>query len=72
MSVHNRFIRDANQNLSPTGLINIGAYFPIEVQVPPEIATKLTDDGEAVPDAKAGMGLIDTGATLTCVHEPIL
>jgi len=56
----------------PAGLTNVGAFFPIEVHVPPQIAEAMTAAGQSVPNCVAGLALIDTGATLTCVHEPIL
>lgn len=72
MPSHSQFIHDQNGNPSPTGLINVGAYFPIEVHVPPQIAEALTNAGQSVPHCATGLALIDTGATLTCVHEPLL
>ena len=50
----------------------MGAFFQIEVRVPPQVAQLLTDQGKPIPDPVAGLALIDTGATMTCVHEPIL
>ena len=50
----------------------MGAFFPIEVHVPPKIAEALTKTGKPVPKGIAGLGLIDTGATLTCISEDVL
>ena len=72
MPIHNQVIRDSNKEPSPTGLKLLGAYLPVEIHVPPEIAEVLTDKGEAVPAPQSGVGLIDTGATGTCVEESIL
>lgn len=72
MPVHNGFIRDAAGNASPAGLRQLGAFFPIEIHVPPPIAELLTQQGQPVPSGVSGLALVDTGATLTCVHEPIL
>ena len=52
--------------------MSLGAFFPIEVHVPPQIADVLTKQGQPIPAPVIGVGLIDTGATLTCVHEPLL
>ncbi len=45
---------------------------PVEIHVPPEIAAVLTDNGEAVPAPKAGVGLLDTGASGCCVDDSLL
>ena len=50
----------------------MGAFFSIEIHIPPKIAQVLTDAGQPVPSCVTGLGLIDTGATSTCVHEKIL
>lgn len=49
-----------------------GAFLSVDVSVPPVIATALTTSGQPVPASKTGLALIDTGATVTCVHEPLL
>ena len=74
MPVYSHFIRDPrNNNLpNPAGLATLGAFFPIEVHVPPQIAQVLSAQGQAVPPPIAGLAIIDTGATMTCVHEPLL
>ncbi len=50
----------------------VGAFLIMDVQVPPVVATALTDAGEPVPPSSSGVALVDTGATFTCVDEPIL
>lgn len=40
--------------------------------MPPQIAEALTKQGLPVPTPVSGVGLIDTGASLTCVDEKIL
>ena len=72
MSIHNQIIDDGKKNLSPRGLVVLGAYFPIEVHTPLQIAEVLTKQGAAVPTPVSGVGLIDTGATYTCIEETIL
>jgi hypothetical protein len=45
----------------------------VDLDVPPALAASLTAAGQPVPpQRRASLALIDTGATLTCVHEPIL
>ena len=72
MPIHNQFTHDSDGNLSPAGQAVLGPIFPIEVHVPPDIAKVLADRGEPVPNGVPGIGLIDTGASITCVHEAIL
>ena len=72
MPIHNQFIRGLDKEASPAGLTLVGAYLTIEVHIPPEIAEVLTNKGEAVPVPKAGVGLIDTGATRCCVDDSLL
>ena len=72
MPIHNGLITDPSGSFSPDGLIAVGAFFAIEVHVPPEIAEVLTQQGQPIPTPVSGFALIDTGATLTCVHERAL
>jgi hypothetical protein len=58
--------------VTPAALHAVGATFNIEIQVPPDIAKVLTEAGQPVPQPRAGIGLVDTGATNSCVHESIL
>jgi len=72
MPIHNQLIHDENNNLSPAALRVVGAFFSIEIHVPPQIAEAMVASGQTVPNCSTGIGLIDTGATLTCIHEDIL
>jgi hypothetical protein len=70
--VYNSFLRDAQGNENAAGLAAAGALFSVEIQLHPSIAQALTQQGQAVPGGVPGMAMIDTGASGTCVHEPIL
>lgn len=72
MPTHNQFNYDQSGKQSPVALLQMGAFFPIEVHVPPKVAEALTNAGQPVPKGIAGLGLIDTGATLTCISETVL
>jgi len=72
MPVHNRFFKDPTGNPNPTALTVIGAFFNIEVHLPSAIAQILTNQGRPLPPPALGAAIVDTGATMTCVHEPIL
>lgn len=58
--------------LDPQALVVAGAYFPIEVHVPTAMAEALTQAGHSVPPPQTGLAILDTGATITAVHEPAL
>jgi len=70
--VHTSFNYDKNGKLSAKALSLLGAFFPIEVHVPLQIAAAMAKAGQTVPNRISGIGLIDTGATLTCIDETIL
>ena len=72
MPVHNRYILEPNGDGSPGGLVQMGAFHSIEIHVPPQIADLLTAQGQPVPPPQSEVAIIDTGATFTAVHEPLL
>ncbi len=73
MSIHNEFIHRPNSNLpDPARLTTLGAFFPIEVHVHPDIAQILTERGQSIPRPVEGVAVIDTGAVVTCVDELVL
>lgn len=50
----------------------LGPILAIEIHVPTAIAQQLSAANKPIPAPATGYALVDTGATLTCVHEPIL
>lgn len=72
MPHYNTYVRDPGGNLNPSGLRVLGAIFAIEIHVPPQIADALAKENKPIPAPQSGLALIDTGATMTCVHEDIL
>lgn len=72
MPIHNRFVRGPNGEVSPEGLVNLGAFFQVEIHVPPAIAKVLSDNNQPIPSPVTGVAIVDTGATMTCVQESIL
>jgi hypothetical protein len=76
---HNQFLFDASQagpgpHATPSAAVLIagGAFITVDVDPPPQIVSTMSAAGQAPPTSAAGLALIDTGATLTCVHEPLL
>jgi hypothetical protein len=49
-----------------------GAFTHADVAPPAAVASSIIASGQAPPASRTGVALIDTGATLTCVHEPDL
>jgi hypothetical protein len=49
-----------------------GAFTSVDVGLPPQIAAAMAAAAQALPPSGTGLALVDTGATLTCVHEPVL
>ena len=73
MPIHNQFISAGpGQPPNPQALLEVGACLVAEVHVPPQIAEVLEKEGTPVPASQSGIALIDTGATISCVHEPLL
>ena len=72
MPVYNTFVRDAQGNIGPAGLADTGALFAIEIQLHPATAQALAQQNQPIPAGVPGVAMIDTGASGTCIHEPIL
>lgn len=69
---NNHFLHPQTNQADPNGLANAGPVIPIEIHIPAALAQQLSAANQPIPPPEAGLGLIDTGATLTCVHEPVL
>lgn len=74
ITIYNHFMTQTPAPLPvhPEGLVVAGAYFPIEVHVPQAIADALTQASIPLPVPQVGLAIIDTGATMTAVHERAL
>lgn len=68
----NRFYHDAAGDHSPTFLQECGPVLKVLIHVPTALAQVIADGGGSLPAPVAGLALIDTGASGTCVHEPVL
>jgi hypothetical protein len=62
----------ATVTADPSGLVSFGALTNIEVHVPTPVAQGGGQPAPPLPAPQTGMALIDTGATFTSVHEPLL
>jgi hypothetical protein len=74
VAIYNHFMTTSGEAvpIHPEGLVIAGAYFPIEIHVPTPIAEALVQLGHALPAPQMGLAILDTGATMTAVHEPAL
>lgn len=57
---------------SPDLLMQIGATLHVDIDVPQAIASALVTAQQPVPATASGAALIDTGASVVSVHEPLL
>jgi hypothetical protein len=67
-----KFYRDQAGQALPSSLLLTGALLAVEIHVPTQLGAALTAAGKPIPASKAGWAQIDSGATLTCVHEQAL
>ncbi len=78
MPIHNHFnYRQNPSNPSqvipePHGLAVTGPIMQVELSVPDELAQYLTDNNQPIPPPLTGIGLIDTGASITAVDVSII
>ncbi len=58
--------------LHPAVLLrNAGLLLQIVISQPDALTASLVGKNEPVPSSEAGVALIDTGASISCVHEPV-
>lgn len=66
---NNQFFHAQTKQPDPGGLATAGPILQIEIQVPQAVAKSLSDNGQPIPKPIVGYGLVDTGASFTCVDE---
>ncbi|TAL81959.1 MAG: hypothetical protein EPN88_00130 [Bacteroidetes bacterium] len=75
MSIYNNIFlqtdKDGNK-INPNILFLSGPLIQVVITPPQPLVDLLTKQGKAIPQPITGIGLIDTGATKTCVHEKIM
>lgn len=60
------------QRPSPTMLAALGPVLAVSVSIPQALAAFNTSQQLPLPSPITGLALIDTGATRSCVHAPIM
>ena len=68
----NRFYNDRAGNHSPAFLQECGPVLNVLIHIPAALAKMIAAAGGTIPAPEAGLALLDTGASATCVHEPVL
>jgi len=58
--------------LSPAPLMQIGPIMAVLIEIPPALSQQLASQNQPIPPPVTGVALIDTGATLSGVHSPVL
>lgn len=56
----------------PALLQAIGPLLPVQVEVPAALAEQITRAGGQIPHPVTGKALVDTGASVSGVHQPVL
>jgi len=75
MPVFNSLFYDSpaqNNQPSPAILANLGPIVPVEISIPGALAELYTKQGHALPQPKAGLALVDTGASASCVDDEVI
>lgn len=76
MPIHNKFFLrkkpDGTVDFHPGPLHVQGPILPIEVHVPSILAAYFSERNETPPAPVAGLALIDTGATNSCVDNKVI
>ncbi|MGH2493204.1 MAG: hypothetical protein ACRDIV_00700 [Ktedonobacteraceae bacterium] len=76
MPVYNsQFFEDdpgGDHRISPTVLANFGPILTVSVSIPQALADLYARQQIPLPSPITGIALIDTGATRSCVHGPIM
>lgn len=63
---------DGKQLISPKILAQNGPIINVIISIPQALAEIYTKQNEQVPTPITGFGLIDTGATKSCVHDDVM
>jgi hypothetical protein len=58
--------------LSPARLAQHGPIIDVAISIPQALAELYNKQNKALPSPVSGIGLIDTGATRSCVHDAIM
>jgi hypothetical protein len=63
---------DGRQHITPVMLAQHGPIIDVTISIPQPLAELYTQQNKTIPSPIAGIGLIDTGATRSCVDTVIM
>lgn len=63
---------DGRQKISPNPLAQVGAILDVAISIPQALIELYQKEHKPIPSPITGIGLIDTGASRSCVHAPIM
>src|SRR6266446_5202633 len=63
---------DGRQNFSPKALAQQGPFLEVSVSIPQALVEFYAKENIPIPSPITGIALIDTGASRSCVHGPIM
>jgi hypothetical protein len=50
----------------------MGPILPVQIEIPTALATQFRQRGKAIPTPVSGFGLVDTGASVSAIHEAVI
>lgn len=71
MPVFSRVYRTPAGHVDPNQLQLAGPSLPVEISVSSRIAALLTSQGTPLPQPQTGLGLLDTGASITAIDQNV-
>ncbi|MFZ5875985.1 MAG: hypothetical protein ACOYXU_06200 [Nitrospirota bacterium] len=69
---YNKPLGDGRIGPNPDALERTGPVVPVQVGIPAALARQFESAGDAIPEPAVGYALVDTGANISAVDEPIL
>jgi hypothetical protein len=65
-------LSEGKQKVGPAALIKEGPFFEVFVSIPQALAEFYTKENIPLPAPIRGIALLDTGASKSCVHAPVM
>jgi predicted aspartyl protease len=72
MPVYDGEFRTQAGQPGPGGLLRTGPVLPLEIAIPSALSRFLSVQNQQIPAPISGFGLIDTGATRSCVDSQVI
>ena len=72
MPIHNQLFIKKDKTLDSSALTIQGPLIHVAISVPPSLEKYLAENNQPIPNPITGIGLIDTGASITCVDQEVI